>query len=383
MADETVLRADLVRTLAGFSLAARFEVGCEVLVLFGPSGSGKSLTLQAIAGVDRPDGGSIVLDIDGDETVLFDSGAGIDVKPQLRRIGYVPQSLALFPHLTVEENITYGLRGHSKSARREAARRLLALMRLSDLPDRLPGQLSGGQRQRVALARALAVEPRLLLLDEPFTALDGPTRRALRHEVRRLHEERGVPVLLVTHDTDEAFALADRIAVIDAGRVLQIDDRDGVFGRPLSRRVAELVGVENILPGVVRSAGSSGTSSGDVVVDWGETALLVRENRPEAANLAPGARVDLALGASQITVLKESDEAGGEGRRANVLTVRASRIEMARDTIRMDLLPEDSGTTLLRLEIPAYAYYRLGLDQREQFQVQLKPEWLHLMAATS
>ena len=307
MADETVLRADLVRTLAGFSLAARFEVGCEVLVLFGPSGSGKSLTLQAIAGVDRPDGGSIVLDIDGDETVLFDSGAGIDVKPQLRRIGYVPQSLALFPHLTVEENITYGLRGHSKSARREAARRLLALMRLSDLPDRLPGQLSGGQRQRVALARALAVEPRLLLLDEPFTALDGPTRRALRHEVRRLHEERGVPVLLVTHDTDEAFALADRIAVIDAGRVLQIDDRDGVFGRPLSRRVAELVGVENILPGVVRSAGSSGTSSGDVVVDWGETALLVRENRPEAANLAPGARVDLALGASQITVLKESD----------------------------------------------------------------------------
>jgi molybdate transport system ATP-binding protein len=390
MCDDTVLRADVVRTLPGFSLAAQFDVGCEVLVLFGPSGSGKSLTLQAIAGVDRPDGGSIVLDIDGDETVLFDSAAGIDVKPQQRRIGYVPQSLALFPHLTVQENITYGLRGQSKSERGEAAKRLLALMRLSDLQDRLPRQLSGGQRQRVALARALAVEPRLLLLDEPFTALDGPTRRALRHEVRRLHEERGVPVLLVTHDTDEAFALADRIAVIDAGRVLQIADRDGVFSRPVSRRVAELVGVENILPGVVRSVGSPGSSAGDVVINWGEMALLVREPRPTVADLTPGARVDLALGASQITVLKESDpvssdsdgseNAGGEGGRANVIAVRAARIEMARDTIRMDLLPQGSAATLLRLEIPAYAYYRLGLDQREQFHVQLKPEWLHLMA---
>ncbi len=372
----TILHADVVRTLPGFSLAARFDLGSEVLVLFGASGSGKSLTLQAIAGVDRPDAGRIVLESDGRETVLFDAQARVDLKPQQRRIGYVPQSLALFPHLTVTENLTYGLRGRPRDQQAATAKQLLAMMRLTDLRDRLPRQLSGGQRQRVALARALAIEPRLLLLDEPFTALDGPTRRALGHEVRRLHDERGVPVLLVTHDTDEAFALADRIAVIDAGRVLQVDDRDAVFSRPLSRRVAELVGVENVLPGLVRAAGAGHDG---VLVEWAGTTLAVRSDRPGAPKPAPGARVDLAIGASQITVLKDSDELGGEDARANVIEVRAARTEMARDTIRMELAPDDDGSTPLRLEIPAYAYYRLNLDQRDRFHVQLKAERLHLM----
>ncbi len=379
---DRVLRADIVRTLPGFSLTASFDVGRETLVLFGPSGSGKSLTLQALAGIDRPDGGRITLGADDDEVVLFDAQQGVQRKPQERRIGYVPQTLALFPHLSVLENVVYGLRRQPRTAREEHGKRLLALMRITEFADRLPRQLSGGQQQRVALARALAVEPRLLLLDEPFTALDGPTRRELGAQVRRIHDERGIPVLLVTHDRDEAFALADRIAVIDQGRILQISSREDAFARPLSRRVAELVGIENVLPAIVR-----GVTPNALTVEWGATALTVRGDHT-ALDPAPGQRLDLAIAASQLLVLKDdlplgetsgSDEEG----RANVIEVRAAQTEMARDTVRMELLPiRPPSTTALQLELPAYVYYRLGLDSRANFAVQLKPEWLHPMASS-
>ncbi|MEE9278411.1 MAG: ABC transporter ATP-binding protein, partial [Dehalococcoidia bacterium] len=372
-----VLHADIVRTLRGFSLAVQFTLEREVLVLFGPSGSGKSLTLQALAGVDRPDGGRITVSDGDSETVLFDAARGVNVKPQARHLGYVPQSLGLFPHLSVVENVTYGLRGRDKAQREATARRLLALMRLRGLDERRPGQLSGGQRQRVALARALAVEPRLLLLDEPFTALEGPTRRALGEEVRRLHEDRGMPVVLVTHDIDEAFALGDRIAVLDAGRVLQIGGRVEVFTCPATRRVAELVGVENILPGIVRGRGPQDST----VVEWGPVALQVA-TPPDAVPL-PGEAVDLAIAASQIMVLKEPNDPlaaplGAEGR-PNVIRCRTIREEIGRDTMRLDLQPLPSPELPpLRLELPAYVYYRLGLDTRRTFAVQLKPASLHL-----
>ncbi len=379
---DRVLRADIVRTLPGFSLTASFDVGRETLVLFGPSGSGKSLTLQALAGIDRPDGGRITLGADDDEVVLFDAQQGVQRKPQERRIGYVPQTLALFPHLSVLENVVYGLRRQPRPAREEHGKRLLALMRITEFADRLPRQLSGGQQQRVALARALAVEPRLLLLDEPFTALDGPTRRELGAQVRRIHDERGIPVLLVTHDRDEAFALADRIAVIDQGRILQISSREDAFARPLSRRVAELVGIENVLPAIVR-----GVTPNALTVEWGATALTVRGDHT-ALDPAPGQRLDLAIAASQLLVLKddlplgETSGSAGEGR-ANVIEVRAAQTEMARDTVRMELLPiRPPSTTALQLELPAYVYYRLGLDSRANFAVQLKPEWLHPMASS-
>ncbi|MCZ6544147.1 MAG: hypothetical protein O6913_00385, partial [Chloroflexi bacterium] len=232
------------------------------------------------------------------------------------------------------------------------------------------------------LARALAVEPRLLLLDEPFTALDGPTRRELGAQVRRIHDERGIPVLLVTHDRDEAFALADRIAVIDQGRILQISSREDAFARPLSRRVAELVGIENVLPAIVR-----GVTPNALTVEWGATALTVRGDHA-ALDPAPGQRLDLAIAASQLLVLKDDlplGETSGpdEEGRANVIEVRAAQTEMARDTVRMELLPiRPPSTTALQLELPAYVYYRLGLDSRANFAVQLKPEWLHPMASS-
>ena len=386
---ETVLEADIVRTLPGFSLALRLDVRREILVLFGPSGSGKSRTLQALAGLDRPDGGRIVMrSPQGGAEVFFDAEQRRDVRPQDRRVGYVPQSLGLFPHLTVAQNVTYGLRDRPRRERDETGRRLLSLMQLHGLADRRPSQLSGGQRQRVALARALAVEPRLLLLDEPFTALDGPTRRALGDELRTLQQARGIPVVLVTHDIDEAFALADRIAVIDAGRLLQVGDRRDVFARPASRRVAELVGIANLLPGVVRGP----APQGGVIVEWGPIALHVGGAAVDRA-VAPGAAVDLAVAASTIMVLKPdadpparaaapSTEPGGpdaEGR-PNVIECRLLRTEMGRETIRLDVQPlAGAALSPLRLEIPAYAYYRLELDQRARFAVQLKPDQLHLI----
>ena len=292
------LEADIVRTLSGFSLALRLSIESELLVLFGPSGAGKSLTLQAIAGVDRPDGGRIVLRHDAGDELLFDQSTGVNLRPQARRIGYVPQSLGLFPHLSVQGNVTYGLRRRSSEERDRVARRLLALMRLSGLEHRRPGRLSGGQQQRVALARALAIEPRLLLLDEPLSSLDRPTRRELGEEVRRIQRERAIPVVLVTHDLEEAYSLADRVAVIDAGRVLQLAPRDEVFGRPASRRVAELIGIENVLDCTVRGPTDQG-----LVVEWGPLALQTVERSFE-----PGARVSVAIAASQIRVLKPEEE---------------------------------------------------------------------------
>ena len=376
---DAVLRADIVRTLPGFSLSLQFTLGCEVLVLFGPSGAGKSLTLQALAGVDRPDGGRITLaDGEGGTTVLFDAQHNVDLKPPQRRLGYVPQSLGLFPHLSVADNVTYGLRCRSSGERAATVRRLLALMRLRDLAERRPDQLSGGQQQRVALARALAVEPRLLLLDEPFGSLDAPTRRELGAELRQLHAQRGIPVVLVTHDLDEAFALGDRVAVLDDGRLLQIGPREEVFARPAGRRAAQLIGVENVLPAVVRGPGPQGS----LVVEWGPIALLVA--RPPQPAPAAGERVDLALAASQVLVLKAGRrEAEGESEgRPNVVECAIVHEEVGRDTMRLDLQPEaSSALTPLRLELPAYAYYRLGLDARRRVAVQLRPEWLHLMPA--
>ena len=376
MFESTTISVDLVRTLPGFSLAVSFELAREVLVLFGPSGAGKSLTLQALAGVERPDGGSIVLHTDGVETVLFSARTGEDVKPQDRHMGYVPQSLGLFPHLTVAENVGYGLRRQPRAVRTEAVRQLLSVMRLQGMEARRPAQLSGGQRQRVALARALAVEPRLLLLDEPFTALDGATRRALGEELRRLHEQRGIPVVLVTHDRDEAFALGDRIAVLDAGRVLQISPRATVFAQPSSRRVAELVGVENVLPGVVRGPGPPGS----VIVEWGPLALQALLLNANAAVPVRGARVDLALSASQIIVLKEVPSVDTETARPNLVRGTVIAREMGRDTVRLELQVRAApALTPLRLQLPTYAYFRLGLDRRDAVAVQLKPEWLHMM----
>jgi len=230
--------------LGGFNLEARWDIQPgQVMVLFGPSGAGKTTTLRAIAGLVRPIGGHIEI---GDR-VVYDSARNIWAPPHRRRVGYLTQQFHLFPHLTVANNIAYGLSHLAKSAARDRVHQLTRSLGLEGLEDRRTWQISGGEQQRVALARALATGPELLLLDEPFASLDAELRRSLRRELRAVLAESATPVLLVTHDREEALALGDSVQVMDHGRIISEGEPLDVLGHPGRGRVARLVGVENLL----------------------------------------------------------------------------------------------------------------------------------------
>jgi molybdate transport system ATP-binding protein len=202
--------------LGTFDLRVAFEAPPGITALFGPSGAGKTLTLRSIAGLASPAEGRILLS----ERLLFDASLGVDLPPRERRVGYVFQQYALFPHLSVEQNIAFGLQALPKVDRAVRVADLLELIGLEGLEHRGPAQLSGGQQQRVALARALAPGPDLLLLDEPFAAVDRRVRRRLRLELRRIHEATATPMLLVTHDLADVRQLADTLIVLDRGRLV-------------------------------------------------------------------------------------------------------------------------------------------------------------------
>ncbi|MDC0714399.1 molybdenum ABC transporter ATP-binding protein [Stigmatella sp. ncwal1] len=217
----------------------------RVAVLFGPSGAGKTTVLRCLAGLDRPERGRILFH--GEP--WCDTQAGVFLPPQQRRVGLLFQDYALFPHLTAEQNVQYGLSHLPASERRERSRSLFALLHLEGLEQRGPRELSGGQQQRVALARALAIRPKLLLLDEPLSALDAPSREQLRGELRRLLREFGVPTLVVTHDRLEALALGDDLVAMEGGRVRQVGPVAEVFNHPVELAVARMTGFETVLPG--------------------------------------------------------------------------------------------------------------------------------------
>lgn len=228
-----------------FDLDVSFDFGNELVAVFGPSGSGKSLTLQLIAGLLRPDFGRIVVD---DEVLYENTGSGrtLFMPPNKRRIGFVFQQPTLFPHLTVEQNIAYGHNGH-----REEIEELLDRFRLSGLECRYPSQLSLGQQQRVAIARALAVKPKLLLLDEPFSAMDSLVREKLRRDLRKSQRELKIPMIFVTHDLPEALTMADKMVILNNGSVLQLGAPRDIYNYPCSRTVARFVGMRNIFEGKV------------------------------------------------------------------------------------------------------------------------------------
>jgi molybdate transport system ATP-binding protein len=234
-------RAGLTVTLrqdSPIALEVEFAVAPgEILALVGPSGSGKSTTLRAIAGLYAPSGGRIACH----GSVWLDRDAGISVPPRERRIGMVFQSYALFPHLSAVENVIEALGDVRAEQRQAQAGALLERMHLGGLEDRRPTQLSGGQQQRVAVARALARRPDVLLLDEPFSAVDRVTRRRLRRELGELRRELSMPVILVTHDLDDVVRLADRMCVLNGGTILQTGTVEAVMARPASPLIAELL----------------------------------------------------------------------------------------------------------------------------------------------
>jgi molybdate transport system ATP-binding protein len=223
--------------LGAFSLAPSFEAPGGITALFGPSGSGKTLTVRCIAGLLRPESGRIAL---GDR-VLFDKGNSIDLPARERRVGYLFQQYALFPHLDVGRNVGYGLHRLSRSEREKRVASLLALVGLEGFARRRVHELSGGQQQRVALARAMAPGPELLLLDEPFAAVDAIVRRQLRRELRMVYEQTRVPMLLVTHDLPEVRELADYVVIYHQGRVLEAGAVDQVLTSPTNEHTAILL----------------------------------------------------------------------------------------------------------------------------------------------
>jgi len=221
----------------------------ELLALVGPSGAGKSTVLRAVAGLHRSGTGRIAC---GGET-WFDTAGGIDVPPHRRRVGLVFQSYALFPHMTALGNVTAALGHLPRSELLERARTLLRLVRLDGLEDRRPSALSGGQQQRVAVARALARDPGVLLLDEPFAAVDRRTRRLLQEELARLRASLRIPIVLVTHDLDEAAGLADRLCVLDRGETLQAGPPEEILRAPACERVREALDLrEGVRGGLAR-----------------------------------------------------------------------------------------------------------------------------------
>jgi len=244
------LDVTLVKQLPGFTLDVQWTAGDGVAVLFGPSGAGKSLTLACLAGLVRPDSGRVVVD----GRVLFDAADAVDLPPQSRRVGFVFQGLALFPHLTVAGNIGFGLRDRPRAARERKVREVVERLGLGGLEARRPSEISGGQRQRVALGRALAIDPALLLLDEPLSALDLPLRRALRDELRATLADLRTAAVVVTHDFTEAYRLGDRIVVYEAGRVVQAAPRSELLWQPASEAVARIMSIPNVLHGTVIKA---------------------------------------------------------------------------------------------------------------------------------
>lgn len=249
----------------------------ELLALLGPSGSGKTTLLRVIAGLEQPDGGR----------VLFDGEDATSLSVQARRAGFVFQHYALFRHLTVEENVAFGLRVRRGKQRvadaviRARVAELLSLVQLDGLGGRYPAQLSGGQRQRVALARALAIEPRVLLLDEPFGALDAQVRRDLRRWLRELHDRTGLTTIFVTHDQEEALAMSDRIGVMKSGRLEQVGTPSEIYRDSVSSYVADFVGAANTV-----EIDAPGAAPGMVTVRLGGHALSARVPAPLAGSRA-------------------------------------------------------------------------------------------------
>lgn len=291
---------------------------CEFVALLGPSGCGKTTALRCLAGLEDPDSGTITV-----------GGADVTRVPTNKRdMGMVFQAYSLFPHMTARQNVEFGLelRKHDKSARRDRAAQVLELVGLSAHLDKYAHQMSGGQQQRVALARALAIEPRVLLLDEPLSALDAKVRTQLRDEIRRIQLEIGTTTLFVTHDQEEALAVADRVGVMNAGRLEQIAPPAQLYSEPASPFVADFVGLTNRLSGTADGAsarvlGASvpllpGSATGDVVV-------LVR---PEAIRIALAAD-----GAAQVV---SASFLGGHGRvivrneREELVTVQVGNAEV-------------------------------------------------------
>jgi molybdate transport system ATP-binding protein len=360
MPGELVVDVDKIYP-CGPRIRANFIVPVDqghVTILFGLSGSGKTTVLRCLAGLERLTAGRIVFD----GQVWADVETGVMVPPQRRAVGYVFQDYALFPHLTVAQNIGYGVAGGSKSERDGQIEKLLQLMQLMDIAARRPQQLSGGQQQRVALARALARNPRLLLLDEPLSALDLPTRIRLRTELRTLLKKVGLPAIFITHDWSEALYLGDTVVVMADGGVLQTGPPFEVFARPTRPEVASLVGVDNLIPGdVVRR------ESGIAEVRMGTGTVV-------AFDLGHDDFAPCYVSIRGENVVLEREPASSSSARNHLI----GHVIEIQPSGQLDRVVLDVGFRLVALVTPL-AVRELGLAEGEQVTATIKATAIHLI----
>lgn len=365
--ETTVLDARLIKRFPAaaeseaFELNVHLRAGPGITVLFGPSGAGKTLTLNCIGGFTLPDEGRILVN----DEIYFDAAAHVHLPPQRRRCGYIFQDHALFPHMTVRENLRFAASaGPAESNRRLNRHRrineLLETFEIADLAARKPAQLSGGQKQRTALARILVGEPRLLLLDEPTRGLDARLRQAFYDVLQKTRTRLQVPVLLVSHDLQEAFELADCVCLMERGRLLQSGPRDAVLSRPASIEVARSLGIYNIIPAAITALDPGRNTSrlkvlddeiegpylpGHLIGDQGF--LCVRESETKVRAL------ETRAGPNQITVNVLSTNSSSRGTQ---ITFEHGICATVSDAEWQQLRSSDR----LRLEIPPVAVYFLG-----------------------
>lgn len=359
-----MLSLEIHKRLSPFSLDLMLSAPSEkIIVLFGASGAGKSLTLASIAGFITPDAGHIQLG----ERLLFDAARGINLSPQARKIGMVRQDLALFPHLSAADNIAYGLKG-SRQDKEQRVRDLLQVMQLESFGKRKPAELSGGQQQRIALARALAIEPSLLLLDEPFSALDLSTRIELRRELKELQQRLRTSMLFVTHDLGEAALLADEMAVIEGGRVLQFAPPNRILREPLNARVAQIVGVKNILPAKI--------------IDTNTVQIGERILETDTVKFPIGTHVQACIRAERVLLVRPE---GPSRNHPNTIAGELLDQESDGNDVMLRFRADDARlqperTFDLQIDMPVYVYERLHLSRERHWLVTLKPNVLHLVA---
>jgi molybdate transport system ATP-binding protein len=358
-----VLQVRIKKSFSGFNLEADFAIDGEILAVLGPSGSGKTMTLKCIAGLLHPDEGHIELN----SKVLFDSAGHINLPAQQRKIGFIFQNYALFPHLTVNENIAYGITNHTKQQVDSRVNWLLGKMNIQNLGKRYPRQLSSGQQQRVALARAMSHEPELLLLDEPFSALDTPRRERLEFELLALQKYYQGDILFVTHDLAQGYKLGSKIAVYEAGRMVQCGSKHDVVTAPKNRTVARLTGVKNLIEGTVTRIEDS-----CIYISVTDMSQLFRVSTGNLSNISLNQRLTIGIRPEHIQITAAPGE--------NTVLCRALQVMEGVTSINCHFHSIDSGDTRHEMEIISTRSSAPDIKENEAYYLYMPPE--HLIIIT-
>lgn len=354
-----VKRLPAIRNTAAFELNVHLKAGPGITVLFGPSGAGKTLILNCLGGFTRPDEGRIL----ANDELYFDASTGVHVPPRERRCGYIFQDHALFPHMTIRDNLRFAassIRGRTgRLNRHRRIHELLEAFELAELAGRKPAQLSGGQKQRAAIARILVNEPKMLLLDEPARGLDIHLRESFYQLLRRTRDELKIPILLVTHDLEECFAVAENVCLIEGGVFIQSGSRDEVFRKPASTDIARSLGFYNILPAEIQALDPGRDTSrllvlncsvqapylpGHLIVDHGYICVRESEIRVATPSKAPQNQISLRL------IGSEPSPSG----------IRLHCEHNVSVTVSESIFAEVRGEEILRIEIPQHAVHFIG-----------------------